>query len=133
MHGYIENIEFDTLENDDFRRVLYTAKNQQLVLMSLRPMEEIGEEVHNDVDQFFRCEKGEGKAVLNGEEHVIKDGFVVVIPAGVKHNIMNTSPTEPLKLYSLYSPPNHEDKTVHHTKAEADAAEEHFSGKTTEE
>ena len=131
VHGYVGNIEHDALENDDFRRVLYTAPDQQLVLMSLKPMEEIGEEVHT-LDQFFRCEKGEGKAVLNGEEHVLKDGFVVVIPRGVRHNIINTSPTEPMKLYTLYSPPNHEDGTVHHTKEEAEAKEEHFSGKTTE-
>lgn len=132
MQGYVGNIELDTLENDDFRRVLYTAKNQQLVLMTLKPLEDIGEEVHDDVDQFFRCEKGEGKAVLDGVEHTIRDGFVVVIPAGTKHNILNTSATEPLRLYTLYSPSQHEDKTVHHTKAEAEAAEEHFSGKTTE-
>lgn len=132
MQGYVGNIELDTLENDDFRRVLYTAKNQQLVLMTLKPLEDIGEEVHDDVDQFFRCEKGEGKAVLDGVEHTIRDGFVAVIPAGTKHNILNTSATEPLRLYTLYSPSQHEDKTVHHTKAEAEAAEEHFSGKTTE-
>jgi mannose-6-phosphate isomerase-like protein (cupin superfamily) len=131
MHGYIGNIELDSLENDDFRRVLYTAKNQQLVLMSLKPLEDIGEEVHT-LDQFFRCEKGSGTAILNGEVHEIKDGYVVVVPAGVRHNLINTSPTEPMKLYTLYSPPNHEDKTVHHTKAEAEATEEHFSGKTTE-
>ena len=132
MHGYVGNIEHDTLENNDFRRVVYTAKNQQLVLMSLKPLEDIGEEVHDDVDQFFRCEKGEGKAILDGVEHTLKDGFVVVIPAGTKHNIINTSSTEPLRLYTLYSPPQHEDKTVHVTKAEAEAAGEHFSGKTTE-
>lgn len=132
MHGYVGNIEYDSLENDDFRRVLYTAKNQQLVLMSLPPLTDIGEEVHDDVDQFFRCEKGEGRAVLDGVEHVLKDGYVVVIPAGTKHNILNTSSTEPLKLYTLYSPPQHEDKTTHATKAEAEAAGEHFSGKTTE-
>lgn len=132
MHGYVGNIEHDSLENDDFRRVLYTAKNQQLVLMSLKPLEDIGEEVHDDVDQFFRCEKGEGKAILDGVEHALKDGCVVVIPAGTKHNIINTSPTEPMRLYTLYSPPQHEDQTVHKTKAEAEAAGEHFSGKTTE-
>lgn len=132
MHGYVGNIEQDSLQNEDFRRVLYTAKNQQLVLMSLKPLEDIGEETHNDLDQFFRCEKGEGKAVLDGVEHALKDGYVVVIPAGTKHNIINTSPTDPMCLYTLYSPPQHEDKTVHHTKAEAEAAGEHFSGKTTE-
>ncbi len=132
MHGYVGNIEQDSVANNDFRRVLYTAKSQQLVLMSLKPGEDIGEETHDDVDQFFRCEKGEGKAILDGIEHVITDGFVVVIPAGTKHNIINTSETEPLRLYTLYSPPQHEDKTVHKTKAEAEAAGEHFSGKTTE-
>jgi mannose-6-phosphate isomerase-like protein (cupin superfamily) len=131
-HGYVGNIETQTLDNDDFRRVVYTAHNQQLVLMSIRPMEDIGEEVHT-LDQFFRCEKGEGKVIMNGEEHEIKDGFVVVVPAGVTHNLINTSATEPLKLYTLYSPPNHKDGTVHHTKAEAEADEsEHFDGKTTE-
>ncbi len=132
MHGYIGNIEHDSLENNDFRRVLYTAKSQQLVLMSLKPGEDIGEETHHDVDQFFRCEKGSGKAILDGVEHTITDGFVVVIPAGTKHNISNTSASEPMRLYTLYSPPQHEDKTVHTTKAEAEAAGEHFSGKTTE-
>lgn len=131
IHGYTGNIEEQTLANTDFRRVLYTAENQQLVLMSLLPNEDIGEEVHT-LDQFFRCEKGEGKAVLNGVEHPIKDGYVVVVPAGVMHNLINTSSTERLQLYTLYSPPNHADGTVHHTKAEAEAADEHFDGKTTE-
>lgn len=131
-HGYVGNIESSSLGNNDFRQVLYTAKNQQLVVMSLLPGEDIGEEVHT-LDQFFRCEKGTGRAVLNGEEHDIGDGYVVVIPAGVKHNIINTSPTEPMKLYTLYSPPNHIDGTVHHTKAEAEADEsDHYDGKTTE-
>ncbi len=132
MHGYVGNIEMDSLDNDDFRRVLYTAKNQQLVLMSLKPNEDIGEEVHTNVDQFFRCEAGVGKAILNGVEHEIKDGFVVVIPAGVRHNIVNTSATEPLKLYTLYSPPQHRDGTVHPSKAEAEEDSEHFEGKTSE-
>ena len=132
MHGYVGNIELESLENDDFRQVLYTAHNQQLVVMSLKPNEDIGEEVH-DVDQFLRCEAGTGTAVLNGEEHTIKDGFVIVVPAGVRHNIINTSATEPMKLYTLYSPPNHKDGTVHHTKADAEADEgEHFEGSTTE-
>ncbi len=131
-HGYVGNIELQALDNDDFRQVLYTAKNQQLVVMSLKPNEDIGEEVHT-LDQFFRCEAGVGKAVLNAEAHDIKDGYVVVIPAGVRHNIINTSPTEPMKLYTLYSPPNHKDGTVHHTKADAKADEgEHFDGGTTE-
>lgn len=133
-HGYTGNIEHDTLENDDFRRVLYTAHNQQLVLMSLKPMEEIGMEVHNENDQFIRCEAGVGVAIMNGVEHAIKDGYVVVIPAGTMHNIINTSPVESMKLYTLYSPPHHKDGTVHHTKADAEADEaEHFEGHTTEE
>lgn len=132
MHGYVGNIERDSVANNDFRRVLYTAKNQQLVLMSLPPNTDIGEEVHDDVDQFIRCEAGEGTAVLNGVEHKIQDGFVVVIPAGVRHNILNTSSTTPLKLYTLYSPPEHKDKTIHATKADASASEEHFDGKTSE-
>lgn len=131
MKGYVTNIEADTLENDNFRKVLYTASYVQLVVMSIAPNEEIGEEVHGQ-DQFIRVEAGEGKAVLDGEEHALSDGFVVVIPAGAKHNIVNTSSSDALKLYTLYAPPHHEDGTVHKTKAEADAAEEEFHGDTTE-
>ncbi len=124
MDGYVTNIERDTLENEDFRRVLYTASRLQLVLMTLQAGEEIGAETHPDIDQFIRVEAGSGKAVLNGQEHSLEDGSVVVIPAGVEHNVVNTG-DEPLRLYTLYSPPEHEDGTVHHTKAEADAAEHH--------
>ena len=132
MKGYITNIEKLSLENKYFRQVLYTAKNSQLVVMSLKPNEDIGEEVHQ-LDQFIRCEKGEGKAVLDGIENIISDGFVVVVPAGTKHNIINTSATETLQLYTLYSPPNHKDGTIHKTKADAEADEkEHFDGITTE-
>jgi mannose-6-phosphate isomerase-like protein (cupin superfamily) len=131
MKGYITNIENDTLENRDFRRVLYTAKNSQLVLMSLRPKEEIGEETHS-LDQFIRVEAGHGVARLDGVEHRISDGTAVVIPAGTKHNIINVSDADDLKLYTLYSPPEHRDGTIHKTKAEALAHEEHFDGKTTE-
>lgn len=132
MKGYITNIEKVSLENKYFRQVLYTAKNSQLVVMSLQPGEEIGEEVHQ-LDQFIRCEKGEGKAVLDGVQNEISDGFVVVVPAGTKHNIVNTSPTETLQLYTLYSPPNHKDGTLHKTKADAEADEqEHFDGITSE-
>lgn len=131
MKGYAANIEKLTLENENFREVLYTAKNSQLVLMSLKPGEDIGEEIHQ-LDQFFRCESGQGKAILDGIEHVISDGFVVVVPAGAKHNIINTSTDKPLKLYTLYSPPNHRDGVIHKTKAEAEADEEYFDGKTTE-
>ena len=132
MKGYITNIEKRSLENKNFRKVLYTAKNSQLVVMSLKPSEDIGEEVHQ-LDQFMRCEAGVGKAVLDDVEHEISDGFVVVVPAGTKHNIINISADKPLKLYTLYSPPNHKDGTVHLTKADALADEdEHFEGKTTE-
>lgn len=131
MKGYIANIEQAALENENFRKVLYTAKNSQLVLMSLKPGEEIGEEVHQ-LDQFIRCESGEGKAVLDAVEHAIKDGFSVLVPAGAKHNIINTSPDKSMKLYTLYSPPNHRDGVIHQTKAQAEADEESFDGKTSE-
>ncbi|SRR3989344_2689061 len=132
MKGYITNIEKRSLENEYFREVLYTAKNCQLVVMSLKPNEDIGEEVHQ-LDQFIRCESGEGKAVLNGVESSISDGFVVVVPAGAKHNIINTSSEKSMKLYTVYAPPNHLDSTIHKTKADAEADEgEHFDGKTTE-
>ncbi len=131
MKGYVGNIEQLSLENEYFRKVLYTAHNSQLVLMSLKPGEDIGEEVHQ-LDQFIRCEAGEGKAVLDGIEHIFCDGFAVVVPAGTKHNIINTSLEKPLKLYTLYSPPNHRDGVVHCTKEEAEADEEHFDGKLAE-
>lgn len=123
MTGYVTNIEQDTLENDDFRRVLYTASHMQLVLMTLQGGEEIGVEVHEKEDQFIRIEEGTGKAILNGEEYALEDGSVVVIPAGTEHNIINTSETEALRLYTIYAPPHHPDGTVHKTKADADAAE----------
>jgi len=125
MKGYVANIEELTLANENFRKVLYTDAKLQLVVMSLRPGEDIGEEEHQ-LDQFIRVEKGEGKSVLNGQESALKDGSVVIIPQGVRHNIINTSSTEPLKLYTLYAPPNHKDGTIHKTKAEAEADEEHF-------
>jgi len=120
--GFVTNIEKDSLDNKNFRKVLYTAKNSQLVVMSLLPKEEIGEEVHQ-LDQFIRVEKGHGKTVLNDVEFEISDGFAVVVPAGTKHNIINTSETEEMKLYTVYSPPNHKDGTIHVTKAEAEASE----------
>jgi len=129
--GYVINIEEATKENDNFRRVLYTAKHSQLVLMNLKPGEEIGEEVHDNLDQFFRFEEGKGKVVIEGEEFQIEDGFAVVIPAGTKHNIINTSSDMPLKLYTIYSPPNHRDGTIHKTKEEAESSEEHFDGLTS--
>lgn len=132
MKGFVQNIEKLTLENEYFRKVLYTAKNSQLVVMSLKSNEDIGEEVHH-LDQFLRVEKGVGKAVLDGVEHAIEDGSAIVVPAGTRHNIINTSSTEPMKLYTVYSPPNHKEGTVHQTKADAMAdEEEHFDGQTTE-
>jgi len=132
MRGYTANIEKISLENENFRKVLYTAKNSQLVVMSLKPKEDIGEEVHK-LDQFIRCESGEGKAILDDVSHEISDGFVVVVPAGTKHNIINTSVDKELKLYTLYSPPNHRDGVAHRTKADAITDEgEHFDGRTTE-
>jgi len=131
MKGYVINIEKASEENNNFRKVLYTAKNSQLVVMSLKPGEEIGEEVHT-LDQFIRVEKGEGKAVLDGVEHEIKDGYAVVIPAGARHNIINTSDDEEMKLYTIYSPPEHRDGVIHPTKADAMAEEEHFDGRTSE-
>ena len=131
MEGYVIDIEKASKENKCFRKVLYTAKSSQLVLMSLKPGEDIGEEVH-DLDQFLRCEAGEGKAVLNGKEYPVHDGVAVVVPAGAKHNIINTSKNEALKLYTLYSPPNHRDGTIHATKQETEHNEEHFDGKITE-
>jgi mannose-6-phosphate isomerase-like protein (cupin superfamily) len=126
--GYTTNIETDTLANENFRKVLYTAPHLQLVLMTLQPGEEIGMETHDHGDQFFRVEGGEGEAILNGEHHPLADGDVVVIPAGTEHNIVNTSSDTPLKVYTIYTPPEHPDGTVHKTKAEADAAEKAMHG-----
>ena len=127
MPGYKDNIEKLTLENENFRRVVYTAKFSQLVVMCLLPLEEIGEEVH-DVDQFFRFEQGMGQAVLDGKIQNISDGDAVVVPAGTKHNIINISQNEPLKLYTIYSPPHHRDGVIHKTKQQAEADSEHFEG-----
>lgn len=123
MSGYVGNIEELTLANDYFRQVVYTAPHSQLVLMSLNPNEEIGEETHVNVDQFFRIEQGEGKVVLNGEEHVFSNNFAIIVPAGTKHNVINTSSDKKLKLYTIYSPANHKDGTIHKTKQEAMADE----------
>src|SRR5512133_3123001 len=128
MKGYIKNIENITNKNNDFRQVLYTAKNCQLVVMALKPNEEIGMEVHQ-LDQFFRVEEGTGEAILDGVHTAIKSGFAVLVPAGAKHNIRNTG-SVPLKLYTLYAPPNHRDGVVHHTRVEAEKDDEHFDGKT---
>lgn len=131
MNGFVDNIEDLTLANKDFRRVVYTGKHTQLVLMSLRKGEEIGEEVHDDRDQFFRVEKGKGEVVIDGERHKIRRDDAIVVPAGARHNVINTG-DKSLKLYTLYAPPEHKDGTVHHTKAEAEEREEHFDGVTTE-
>ena len=130
MKGYVKNIEEIAVKNEDFRQVLYTAKNCQLVIMALKPMEEIGMELHQ-LDQFFRVEEGTGEAVLDGVHTPISAGFAVLIPAGTKHNIINTGNAS-MKLYTLYSPPNHRDGVVHHTRDEAEKDDEHFDGKTTE-
>lgn len=121
MNGYVINIEEKSLQNDFFREVLFTTQHSQLVVMSLAPNEEIGMETHEIVDQFLRVEEGEGKAILNGEEFAIKAGFAIVVPAGTKHNIINTSSENKMKLYTVYSPPHHKDKTIHKTKMDAEA------------
>jgi mannose-6-phosphate isomerase-like protein (cupin superfamily) len=130
MKGYVRDIESIAVANKDFRQVLYTAKHCQLVIMSLDVKGEIGAEVHK-LDQFFRVEAGSGEAVLDGVHTLIRAGFAVVVPAGTNHNIVNTGDV-PMKLYTIYSPPNHRDGIVHHTRAQADADHEHFDGKTTE-
>jgi len=130
MKGFVQDIESLAVRNDDFRQVLYTAKHCQLVVMALKPGEEIGAEVHK-LDQFFRVEDGTGEAVLDGVRTAIRAGFAVVVPAGAAHNIVNTG-SAPLKLYTLYAPPNHRDGVVHHTRAEAESDTEQFDGKTSE-
>lgn len=121
MIGYVTNIESDTLANEDYRRVLFTGRNTQLVLMTLQPGDEIGREIHEEHDQFIRVESGTGTVVLDGQEHALSDGVAVVIPAGVEHNVINTSREERLRLYTLYSPPEHPDGTVHRTKRDEPA------------
>lgn len=123
--GYTDNIEDRTLENSNFRKVLYTGKFMQLVVMSLKPGEDIGEEVHETVDQFFRVEKGEAKVVMNGEETLLTDDMVAIVPAGAMHNVINTSADTDLKLYTIYAPANHPENTIHATREEAMIAEEH--------
>jgi mannose-6-phosphate isomerase-like protein (cupin superfamily) len=118
MNGYVTNIEDDTLENSDYRRVLFTGSNIQLVLMTLQPGDEIGLEQHEGHDQFIRIEAGTGVAEIDGKKHALRDGVALVIPSGAKHNVINTSKSEPLRLYTLYSPPEHADGTVHRTKAD---------------
>ncbi len=130
--GYYGKIEQLTIENENFRKVLYTGEHCQLVLMSLAPGEDIGEEVHEGNDQFFRFEKGEGKVVIDETEYTVKDGDAVIVPTGAKHNVINTSMTEALKLYTIYAPAHHQDGVVRATKAEAEANGPEFDGKTTE-
>ena len=129
MKGFVENIEQLTLDNTDFRRVLYTGKHLQLVLMTLQAGDDIGEEVHAGHDQFFRIESGKGEVLIDGTRHPVEDDDAIIVPAGARHNVTNTGDS-PLKLYTLYAPPEHKDGVVHPTKA--DASEEHFDGVTTE-
>lgn len=131
MKGFVGDIEKRTTEGSEFRHVLYTGKNMQLVLMALKPGEEIGEEVHPDHDQFFRIEEGEGAVWIDGQETKIGSDVAIIVPAGARHNVRNSG-ASPMKLYTLYAPPEHVDGTVHVTKADAEAAEEHFDGRTTE-
>lgn len=132
MKGFFANIEKETLENVNFRKVLYSGKHSQLVLMSLKPNEEIGLEVHAENDQFFRFEQGEGKCVIDGNEYLVKDGSAIIVPAGAEHNIINISSSEDLRLYTIYSPAHHKDQIMRVTKEEAEANDAEFDGKTTE-
>lgn len=130
LKGFVVDIEKETKDNNNFRKVLYTGKHSQLVLMALKPNEDIGDEVHNTLDQFFRVDEGSGKVIINGKEHDLKDGSAFIIPGGTNHNII--AGDAGLKLYTIYSPPNHEDEIIHKTKEEAESDEEKFDGKTTE-
>ena len=132
MKGFKDNIEKSTTKNNNFRKVLYTGKSCQLVLMSLKPKEEIGLETHPDNDQFFRFEQGEGKCIIDGNEYIVGDGIAVIVPAGAKHNVINTSASKELKMYTIYSPPHHKDGILRKTKKEAEANEADFDGRTTE-
>jgi len=132
MKGFKSNIEKDTIKNKNFRKVLYTSAHSQLVLMSLKPKEEIGAETHAENDQFVRFEGGMGRVEIDDNKYVVKDGDAVVIPAGARHNVINTSATEELKIYTIYSPPHHKDQIVRKTKEEAEANDEEFDGKMTE-
>ncbi len=132
MKGYKSNIEKDTLKNQNFRKVVYTGQHLQLVLMSLKPKEEIGSEVHAENDQFLRFEGGKGRVIIDKTTYNVKDGDAVIVPAGAKHNVINVSASEDLKLYTIYAPPHHKDQIVRKTKAEAEANDQEFDGKTTE-
>ena len=131
MKGFADDIEKLTEENDNFRQVLYTGQNIQLVLMAIQPGEDIGEEVHEDRDQFFRFEQGSGEVMIDGVTNQVKADDGVIVPAGANHNVVNTG-SEPLRLYTIYGPPEHLDGTIHKTKADADASHEHFDGRTSE-
>lgn len=130
--GFVADLEKETRKNTDFRRVLYTGRFSQLVLMKLAPGEEIGEEVHDTVDQFFRFEEGEGMVIIDGVKHRVQDGSGVIVPSGARHNVLNASSKKDLKLYTIYSPPEHQDKVVRHTKADALKQPEEYDGKPTE-
>ena len=132
MKGFKTNIEKDTIKNKNFRKVLYISAHSQLVLMTLIPKQEIGVETHSENDQFFRFEAGRGRVEIDGNKYTVKDGDAVIIPAGAKHNVVNTSATEDLKMYTIYSPPHHKDQIIRKTKAEAEANDQEFDGKTTE-
>lgn len=134
MKGYVDDIDKATKANENFRKVLYTGEHLQLVLMTLQPGEEIGEEVHEDRDQFFRIEEGGGKVVIDGKEHKVEDDFAIIVPAGARHNVINTGTKKALKLYTVYGPPEHKDKITHKTKdiAEKKHEEDEWDGKTTE-
>lgn len=132
MKGFKTNIERITFENEDFRRVLYTGKNSQLVLMSLQPKEEIGLEIHDSNDQFLRFESGNGIVFIDDHQYFMTEGDAVIVPAGARHNVVNTSDNENLKIYTIYSPPHHKDGTVHKRKRDAETDEEEFDGNTTE-
>jgi mannose-6-phosphate isomerase-like protein (cupin superfamily) len=132
MKGFKSNIEKDTLKNENFRKVLYTSKHLQLVLMTLKTGEEIGEEVHIGIDQFFRFENGKGKCIIDGNEYSVSDGDVIIVPAGSRHNVINTDASEELKMYTIYGPPHHQDGLINMTKKDAEENDVEFDGKTTE-
>lgn len=132
MKGFKNNIEKDTVENKNFRKVMYSGKHLQLVVMNLKPGEDIGEEIHKDTDQFFRFESGTGKCIIDGNEYRVKEGDAVIVPSGAKHNVINTSSSAELKLYTIYAPPHHKDGIVRATKVEAEKNAPEFDGKTTE-
>ena len=132
MKGFKTTIEKDTLENKNFRKVVYTSKHSQLVLMNLKPMEEIGEEIHPESDQFFRFESGLGKVIIDNNQYYVKEGDAVIIPAGAKHNVINLDKEKALKMYTIYSPAHHKDCIIRATKKDAEVYEEEFEGQTTE-